>query len=70
MSDRAPADASVTFRPWADICDLAIGLTWPNQHERAGEADLSLLKNRHGPLMDEVVAFQGHYARFCDIDPH
>ena len=54
-------------RPWADICDLAISLTWPDDHERAGEVDLSLLRNRHGPLMDEVVVFQGHYARFCDL---
>lgn len=54
-------------RPWADICDLAISLTWPDEHERAGEVDLSLLKNRRGPLMDEVVVFQGHYARFCDM---
>lgn len=54
-------------RPWADICDLAIHLAWPDDHERVGEVDLSLLKNRHGPLMDEVVVFQGHYARFGDL---
>jgi len=54
-------------RAWAEVCDLAIHLAWADEQARAGEVDLSLLKNRHGPLMDEVVVFQGHYARFCDL---
>lgn len=72
IPDDSLRDGLADFQPrlhrlWADTCDLAVSLTWPNEHERAGEVELSLLKNRHGPLMDEVVAFQGHHARFCDL---
>lgn len=67
LRDAGAGSQQRLHRPWADACDLAISLTWPNEIGRAGEVDLSLLKNRHGPLMDEVIAFQGHYSRFCDV---
>lgn len=34
---------------------------------RVGEADLQLLKNRHGPRGSIVAAFQPHYSRFANI---
>lgn len=37
------------------------------EHPRAGEADLIVDKNRSGPKGVLTVAFQGHYARFADM---
>jgi Replicative DNA helicase len=36
-------------------------------HPRAGEADLILAKQRNGPTGTVVVAFQGHYSRFMNM---
>lgn len=33
---------------------------------RAGEADLVVLRHRHGPTATTTVSFQPHYARFAD----
>jgi replicative DNA helicase len=56
-------------RLWADLCDFAMAFVWPGADapDRWGESDLFLLKNRHGPLLDEVVVFQGWCARFIDL---
>ena len=58
-------------RPWADPCDLALGVAWaePDEADRQGQADLSVLKNRHGPLLHDTVVFEGVCARFRDLDP-
>jgi replicative DNA helicase len=57
----------------AEWADLIIGLHRPDMHvpisTRAGEADLRLLKHRHGPTRDLVLFFQGHYARFVEMAP-
>jgi replicative DNA helicase len=42
-------------------------MTPGSNHERAGEADLLVLRHRRGPISCITVAFQGHYARFVDI---
>lgn len=39
----------------------------PNSH-RPGEADFNLVRNRWGPQTATTVAFQGHYARFVDME--
>jgi replicative DNA helicase len=38
------------------------------EHRRAGEADLHVLRHRQGPAGRLVVAFQGHYRRFVDLE--
>ena len=66
---RGPVGVGVELiRTWADMCDHAIIFKWPEptDMDREGEADLFLVKNRHGPLIEEVVAFQGAYARYND----
>lgn len=40
------------------------------EHERAGEADLLVVKHRNGPTAEVTVAFQGHYSRFMDMAPN
>ena len=57
---------------WARAADIIIevrsrGLTEAVPRERFGEAELSVLKHRHGPTSVVTVAFQGHYARFVDL---
>ena len=37
------------------------------QSARAGEADLRVLRHRHGPITVITLAFQGHYARFAEL---
>jgi len=37
------------------------------EHERAGEADFIVAKNRSGPTSTITTAFQGHYSRFVDM---
>lgn len=67
---RGPVGVGVELiRTWADMCDHAIIFSWPapTDIDREGEADLFLVKNRHGPLIEEVVAFQGAYARYNDL---
>lgn len=56
-------------RDWTDMCDHAVAFVWPSpdHSDRAGEAELFLLKNRHGPLLQEVVVFQGAFARYVDL---
>lgn len=54
----ADADVAIAIHR-ADLFDRA--------SERAGEADLMVLKNRHGPTAVSTVAFQGHYAKFVDM---
>jgi replicative DNA helicase len=34
---------------------------------RAGEADLFVAKHRQGPTATIIVAYQGHYSRFVDM---
>ncbi len=36
--------------------------------EREGEADIIVAKHRNGPTADIVLAWQGHYARFANMD--
>jgi replicative DNA helicase len=43
---------------WARVADVVLEVT---------SEEVSLLKNRHGPLRDCPVDFQGHYARFVDL---
>ncbi|MGW2181255.1 replicative DNA helicase [Streptomyces sp. NPDC001732] len=40
---------------------------YDKDHERAGEMDLIIGKNRQGPTGTVTVAFQGHYARARDL---
>lgn len=57
----------------AEWSDLVIGLHRADMDvpdsTRPGEADLRLLKHRHGPTRDLVLFFQGHYARFVEMAP-
>ncbi|MFB6550159.1 replicative DNA helicase [Streptomyces sp. NPDC056405] len=54
------------------LADVVILLHRPDAYEReslrAGEADLIVAKNRSGPSAKITVAFQGHYARFVDLN--
>ena len=40
---------------------------YEKEHPRAGEADVILAKQRNGPTDTVVVAFQGQYSRFANI---
>ena len=40
---------------------------YEKESPRAGEADLIVAKHRNGPTDTLVVAFQGHYSRFVDM---
>jgi replicative DNA helicase len=40
---------------------------YDKESARAGEADLIVGKHRNGPTATITVAFQGHFARFCDM---
>jgi replicative DNA helicase len=40
---------------------------YEKESSRAGEADLIVGKHRNGPTATITVAFQGHFARFCDM---
>ena len=40
---------------------------YERDHPRAGEADLIVAKNRHGPMSTITVAHQLHYSRFADL---
>jgi replicative DNA helicase len=40
---------------------------YDKESPRAGEADLIVGKHRNGPTATITAAFQGHYARFCDM---
>jgi replicative DNA helicase len=51
----------IVHRPDYDLVDKADG------HERAGEVDLYVAKNRSGPTAVVTVSGQLHYARFCDM---
>lgn len=54
-----------------DNADVVILLHREDAYERetprAGEADLIVAKQRHGPTAIISVAFQGHYSRFVDM---
>lgn len=56
---------------YAADADVVIGIhrddAYDRESPRAGEADLLVLKNRHGPVSTVTVAFQGHYSRFVDM---
>ncbi len=59
---------------WARVADLVLevrihDLSDEDGRDRLGEADLSVLKNRRGPLWTSTVAFQGFYSRFVDLSP-
>ncbi|MEU2149294.1 replicative DNA helicase [Streptomyces globisporus] len=41
---------------------------YDKESARAGEADLIVAKHRNGPTATITVAFQGHYARFTDMN--
>lgn len=51
--------------------DIVILLNRPDlydrESDRAGEADFIVAKHRNGPTKEMVVAFQGHYSRFVDM---
>lgn len=40
---------------------------YERESTRPGEADIIVAKHRNGPTRDIVVAFQGHYSRFVDM---
>jgi replicative DNA helicase len=40
---------------------------YEKESARAGEADIIFAKHRNGPDATCLVAFQGHYSRFCDM---
>jgi replicative DNA helicase len=40
---------------------------YEKESPRAGEADLIVGKHRNGPTATITTAFQGHFARFCDM---
>lgn len=42
---------------------------YDKESPRAGELDLIVSKNRHGPMATITVAFQGRYARAVDLAP-
>jgi replicative DNA helicase len=50
--------------------DVVVRLRLPGQFDpddpRTGQADLDVLRNRHGPQARVTVHFQGHYRRFTD----
>ena len=56
---------------WASVADVVIEVRqamWPGSDGlRPGEADLHVFRNRWGPTLTATVAFQGHYARFVDL---
>lgn len=56
-----------------DVADEVIMIHREDMYEaeslRPGEADLGVVKNRHGATRLIVVAFQGHYSRFVDMKP-
>ena len=57
---------------WARVADVVLGvrtrgLTPGDLDLRAGQADLTVLKHRRGPIATATVAFQGYYARFVDL---
>lgn len=51
----------IVHRPDYDVTDKAEG------HERAGEVDLYIAKNRSGPTAVVTLSAQLHYARFADM---
>jgi replicative DNA helicase len=57
---------------WARVADHILQIERPDvldpNSRRPGEADLHLIRNRWGPQTMTTVAFQGHYARFVDIE--
>lgn len=59
-SDKIVSDASLVIMPYRE--DYYV-----QESPRAGEADLFIRKNRHGPQATITVAFQGHYSRFVDM---
>lgn len=54
-----------------DVADEVVMIHREDMYEseslRPGEADLDVVKNRHGATRLITVAFQGHYARFVDM---
>lgn len=60
-----PCDAEL--RRHADVV-IRLGLAGQFRADdpRVGEADLEVLRNRHGPQASIAVHFQGHYRRFTD----
>ena len=56
---------------WARVADHILDIQRPDLLDanslRPGEADLHLVRNRWGPQLVTVVAFQGHYARFVEM---
>lgn len=51
--------------------DVVLRLRRPDLYDtndpRVGEADLEVLRHRHGPVATVLLAFQGHYRRFVDL---
>jgi hypothetical protein len=56
---------------WARVADFALEIVRPDLLDRnslrPGEADFHLVKNRWGPTITAVMAFQGHYSRFAEM---
>lgn len=65
------ADAARCHPDLRRHADVVVRLELPGQFgpagPRAGEADLNVLRNRHGPQGRVVVQFQGHYRCFADM---
>lgn len=56
---------------WADLADVVVDVRHRgllNAAERPGEAELQLLRNRHGPCATLIVAWQPQYARFAHFE--
>jgi len=61
------------YQQMADLFDLALMLRredlYSRESKRPGEADIDITKHRYGPHRRFVLAFQGHYGRFVEIEP-
>jgi replicative DNA helicase len=69
--DRVVSDGGLD-PAWADVADVVLEIDRPDSIDRnsirPGEAELHLLRNRWGPPRSAVVAFQGHYSRFVELN--
>ncbi|MFE7503752.1 replicative DNA helicase [Promicromonospora sp. NPDC057488] len=71
-ADPRPRLGDVAYSPaYVADADLVLGVYREDLVEResprAGEADLHLLKSKHGPTDVFLLAFQGHFQRFVDV---
>lgn len=66
-------EADADLNPdWVRSADVVLevrtrGLAPDDPDARAGEAELRVLRHRHGPTATTTVSFQPHYGRFVDL---